>query len=86
MFQMKSLKTLVSLMIMVVLLYAILWKINLIISEGCPVPTQIKTTDSPETKNDEDTIKVMTVHASKGMEFPVVFIIDIIERNFLLYI
>jgi hypothetical protein len=71
---MKSLKSLVTLMIMVVLLCAILWKINLIIPEGCPVPTQTKTTDSQETKNNEDTTKVMTVHASTGMEFPVVFI------------
>ena len=68
-------------MIMVVLLYAILWKMNLMIPEGCPVPTQTKTTDLQETDNNEDTIKVMTVHASKGREFLVMFIIDIIERN-----
>jgi ATP-dependent exoDNAse (exonuclease V) beta subunit len=73
-------------MIMVVLLYAILWKMNLMIPEGCPVPTQTKITDLQETDNNKDTIKVMTVHTSKGMEFPVMFIIDIIERNFLLYI
>jgi len=50
-----------------------------------PVATQTTTTYSQETNSDEDAIKVMTVHASKGMEFPVVFIIDIIE-SFLLYI
>ena len=55
------------------------------ILEGCPVATQTTTTDSQETNSDEDAIKVMTVHASKGMEFPVVFIIDTIE-SFLLYI
>jgi DNA helicase-2/ATP-dependent DNA helicase PcrA len=31
---------------------------------------------------DEDAVKVMTIHASKGMEFPVVFIIDTVERKF----
>ena len=51
------------------------------IPEGCPVPTQTTTTDSQETNSDEDAIKVMTVHASKGMEFPVVFIIDTIGRK-----
>jgi DNA helicase-2/ATP-dependent DNA helicase PcrA len=47
-----------------------------------PVATQTTTTYSQETNSDEDAIKVMTVHASKGMEFPVVFIINIIERKF----
>ena len=47
-----------------------------------PVATQTTTTYSQETNSDEDAIKVMTGHASKGMEFPVVFIIDIIERKF----
>jgi DNA helicase II / ATP-dependent DNA helicase PcrA len=35
-----------------------------------------------EASDEEDTVKVMTIHASKGMEFPVVFIMDVVERKF----
>ena len=35
-----------------------------------------------EEVDDEDALKIMTIHAAKGKEFPVVFIIDAVERKF----
>jgi DNA helicase II / ATP-dependent DNA helicase PcrA len=35
-----------------------------------------------EYHEDENSLKIMTVHAAKGKEFPVVFVIDAVERKF----
>jgi ATP-dependent DNA helicase UvrD/PcrA len=39
-------------------------------------------TDADEDKGDQDTVKLMTIHAAKGLEFPVVFVAGLEESLF----
>ena len=39
-------------------------------------------TDQDKTKENEDSVKLMTIHAAKGLEFPVVFVVGMEEKLF----
>jgi DNA helicase II / ATP-dependent DNA helicase PcrA len=49
------------------------------------IDSELKSGDTGNLKNDfviDDSVKVMTVHSSKGLEFKYVFLVDLVKRRF----